>query len=109
MQEIARACYLEDVMFGPKDSNQRFEISELIERTTRMTVNELIDFLNTHMASKLFICGIQISAADIVIFAHVASTFSQLGDLDKMEKAAVFRWIDHVQHLPGLLELVMSK
>lgn len=32
MQEIASACYLEDVIFGKKDSIQRLEISTLLEQ-----------------------------------------------------------------------------
>jgi aminoacyl tRNA synthase complex-interacting multifunctional protein 1 len=108
MQEIAQACYLEDVVFGSKSSPIRLEISELIERTQRATPEELIAFVNDHMATRLFLCGLSITAADIVVFAHIAKSFSALSDFDKIALPHAFRWIDHVQHLPGLFDQVCS-
>jgi hypothetical protein len=52
----------------------------------------------------MFLCGLSISAADIVVFSHIAKHFSALSDFEKMNLPHAFRWIDHVQHLPGLLE-----
>jgi glutathione S-transferase len=52
----------------------------------------------------MFLCGLSISAADIVVFSHIAKYFSALSDFEKMNLPHAFRWIDHVQHLPGLLE-----
>lgn len=57
----------------------------------------------------MFLTGLSISAADLVVFAHVAKHFSALTDFEKMSVPNVFRWIDHVQHLPGLLEQVQAK
>ena len=57
----------------------------------------------------MFLTGLSISAADLVVFAHVAKHFSALTDFEKMSVPNVFRWIDHVQHLPGLLKQVQAK
>lgn len=57
----------------------------------------------------MFLTGLSISAADLVVFAHVAKHFSALTDFEKMSVPNVFRWIDHMQHLPGLLEQVQAK
>ena len=46
MQEISRAVYLEDVLFGKFDSPQRFEIISLSEVSSRLEAEELAKFLN---------------------------------------------------------------
>ena len=104
MLEIAQACYLEEVLFGKKDSAQRLEISELIEQTQRISGAELIQFIDQHMQQRMFLTGLSISAADLIVFAHVAKNFSGLPDFEKISLPNAFRWIDHVQHLPGLIE-----
>jgi hypothetical protein len=43
------------------------------------------------------------------VFAHIAKYFSALQDHEKIALPHVFRWIDHMQHLPGMLEQVKSK
>ena len=54
MLEIAQACYLEEVLFGKKDSAQRLEISELIEQTQRISGAELIQFIDQYMQQRMF-------------------------------------------------------
>jgi len=41
LREISRACYLEDVLFGKRDSKERFEIGSFIELALRMDGEEL--------------------------------------------------------------------
>jgi hypothetical protein len=57
----------------------------------------------------MFMTGLSISAADVVVFARTAKHFSTLTDLEKLQVPNAFRWVDHVQHLPGLLEQVHAK
>lgn len=45
MQDIAAACYIEEVMFGKKE--QRLEISSLIEQAQRLSDAELTEVVNT--------------------------------------------------------------
>lgn len=57
----------------------------------------------------MFLCGMSVTAADIVVFAHMAKEFAVLPDHEKINLPHAFRWCDHIQHLPGMLELVHSK
>jgi hypothetical protein len=61
------------------------------------------------MENRMFMTGLSISAADVVVFARTAKHFSTLTDLEKLQVPNAFRWVDHVQHLPGLLEQVHAK
>jgi len=71
---------------------------------------EMAESVNTHMAQRMFLVGESITAADIAVFAALAPLFS--AELQAHEKFALphaFRWIDHIQHLPGMLEQVQQK
>ena len=57
----------------------------------------------------MFIVAENITAADFIVFAALAPWFSQLNDFQKLELPNAFRWIDHIQHLPGMLEQVQAK
>lgn len=58
----------------------------------------------------MFLVSTNITVADIVIFAALAPYFAnELKDFEKIQLANVFRWIDHIQHLPGLHEQVKAK
>lgn len=71
---------------------------------------ELTELVNSHIGqSRIFLSGLSISAADIVVFAHIAKHFSALQDHEKIAMPHVFRWVDHIQHLPGMLDQVKSK
>lgn len=110
MQDIAAACYLEDVLFGKQSFPQRLEISTFIEQAQRLSPVELTDLVNTHIGqSRMFLCGLSISAADVVVFAHLLKHFSALPDHEKMDLPHAFRWVDHMQHLPGMLDQVRTK
>ena len=50
MLEIARACYLEDILFSKADSVIRNEIGSFIEMIGRIPAAELCENINTHMA-----------------------------------------------------------
>ena len=76
MLEIARACYLEDVLFGEADSVTRNEIGQHIESVGRVEPRELAESINSHMAERMFLVGQSITAADIVVFAALAPLFS---------------------------------
>jgi hypothetical protein len=97
MQEIASACYLEDVIFGKKDSIQRLEISTLLEQAQRLSAAELTEMVNTHIGqSRMFLVGLNVTVADIVVFAHIAHHFSALPDFEKIQLPHAFRWLDHI-------------
>jgi glutathione S-transferase len=111
MLELSRATYLEDVLFAKLNSKERTEISSFIEMTAqssemadRLKVDELVTFLNEHLSTRMFLVGSNITAADVVVLLRVAAWFRALKDYQKLEMPHVFRWIDHLQHLPGLSE-----
>jgi hypothetical protein len=56
---------------------------------------------------RMFIIGQNITAADIVVHLNVASHMKELLDFSKMEVPNAFRWLDHIQHLPGYKEIVL--
>lgn len=106
MLEIAKSVYLEEVLFGKQNTLARLEILSMIEVSTRLTPEQLATFLNQHLEMRMFIVGHSISAADITALAHILEYFNTLSDFDKLQLPHTFRWIDHVQHLPGMNELV---
>lgn len=56
---------------------------------------------------RMFVVGKSITAADICLFAVAGPHFAKMEDREKNETFPhAFRWIDHIQHLPGMLELV---
>lgn len=76
----------------------------------RLSAKELAEFMNEHLAERMFVVSTNITAADIVVFTALAPFFAhELKDFEKIALAHVFRWIDHIQHLPGLLEQVQAK
>jgi len=97
MLEIARGCYLEDVLFGKAGSLERSQVSSFIEIAGRLPAKELAEYVNEHMAERMFLVSTNITAADIVVFAALASYFAkELKDFEKIALAHAFRWIDHI-------------
>ena len=104
--EIAKAAYLEDILFKGADSMERTEIGMQIETVGRLKDQELADYINGLMAQKMFVVSENITAADFIVFAALAPWFSQLKDHEKLALPHAFRWIDHIQNLPGMLHQV---
>jgi len=76
----------------------------------RLSAKELTDFVNTHLAQRMFLVSSNITAADIFVFAHLATYFAtELKDYEKLSAPHAFRWLDHIQHLGGLLSQVQAK
>ena len=73
-----------------------------------MDGEELTNHINKHLAVRMFIIGQNISAADIVVHLNVAMHMKELIDMQKIEISNAFRWLDHIQHLPGYNEIVLS-
>ena len=78
MLEIARACYLEDVLFSKDESVARTEIGKFVEIVGRLDAGELTSHINTHMATRMFLVGENITAADVVVFSALAPHFSSM-------------------------------
>jgi len=57
MLEISKAAYLEDILFGKKQSKERFEIESYVEQASRMDTDELLAQVNKALAMKMFLVG----------------------------------------------------
>lgn len=108
MEEIATAVYLVDILFGKKNTKERANIESFVELANKTSVQELVTHINGHLEMKMFLVGMNITAADIVVHLRIADYFRKLKDSEKKDLPHAFRWIDHVQHLPGMLEIVQS-
>jgi len=106
MHELAKGVYLQDVLLAKKDTKERAEIEGFVEMTSRVTPKQLIEHLNKHLETKMFLVGQNITAADIVAHLYIAKEFQAFIDAQKKEVPHTFRWVDHIQHLPGMLEQV---
>jgi len=96
MQEIAKAVYLQNVLFAKKDSMERSEIENFVELASRTSVEDMVSHLNKHLEMKMFLVGMNITAADVVVLFRVAQHFRNMKDSDKKEVPHAFRWVDHV-------------
>jgi hypothetical protein len=107
MIQLARRVYLDEILFGKSESKERFEVLSFIELAFRFEDPEdFCQHLNSHLASRMFLVGHCITAADIVCFLTVAPFFKELLDFQKIQLNHCFRWLDHIQHLPGLQEQI---
>ena len=50
----------------------------------------------------MYLVGFNITAADIFAYAHIVHHVQKMQDFEKIEKNNLFRWVDLLQHLPGL-------
>mmetsp|Transcript_3700 Transcript_3700/g.6303 ORF Transcript_3700/g.6303 Transcript_3700/m.6303 type:complete len:98 (+) Transcript_3700:288-581(+) len=97
MIELAKATYLDEVLFGKQGSKERHEIISFVELTLGFaTAEELVDYLNKHLSTRIFLVGQNISGADVVAYLFVADYFKELLDFQKIELAHCFRWVDHL-------------
>lgn len=80
LMEMSRAAYLEEVLFGKKDSKDRLEIVSFIEMAQRTEVEEIVAHVNKHLAMKMFLVGQSITAADIIVQLYIAEHFRELMD-----------------------------
>ena len=80
-------------------------MSNFIEIVSRLGSKDLSEHINEYMSERMFLVSTNITAADIVVFSALASYFAkELKDYEKIALPNVFRWLDHIQHLPGLLQ-----
>jgi glutathione S-transferase len=80
-------------------------VSNFIEIVSRLDSKDLSEHINEYMSERMFLVSTNITAADIVVFSALANYFAkELKDYEKIALPNVFRWLDHIQHLPGLLQ-----
>lgn len=65
--------------------------------------------MNGHLELRMFVVGHSITAADIFAVTKLLEHWGTLSDFEKIQLPHCFRWLDHVQHLPGIFEQVQRK
>ena len=96
MMELAKAAYLDEVLFAGHNSKERFEILSFIELAQRLSTEDMIAHLNKHLAMRMFLVGLNITAADIIVHLFIASAFRDMMDFQKFALPNAFRWLDHI-------------
>jgi len=72
-----------------------------------MTEGELLAHLETEIdQTKVFLVGAHITMADFLSFKKILAHFSGLSGSDKLKHPNVFRWINHMQNLPYIKDMV---
>jgi len=101
-REISKACYLEEIMMCKADTQERDEVSMFVEMAVSLSAEDLSAEVNKHMGMRMFLVGKQVSFADIIVFASLSAHWHFMDDREKTTLPNCFRWLDHIQHLPGL-------
>ena len=95
-REVSKACYLEEIMVRKVDSQERDEVSMFCEMAMGQSEADLSTAVDKHMGMRMFLVGKQVSFADIIVFASLASHWSKMDDREKATLPNTFRWIDHI-------------
>ena len=107
-RHIAEVTRFEKIFLGRNelDNNQILSYFELMGG---MQPEELAEMLNNDLKLKMFLVSFNITAADIFAYTHVVSYVQTLQDYQKLAQNNLFRWVDHIQHLPNISKFVESK
>jgi len=93
---------LEEIMMCKADTQERDEVSMFVEMAVSLSAEDLSAEVNKHMGMRMFLVGKQVSFADIIVFASLSAHWHFMDDREKTTLPNCFRWLDHIQHLPGL-------
>ena len=69
---------------------------------TKFNLEELAELINNDLRMKVYLVGPCITAADIIVYAYVVRYAQKMQDFEKYAKCNLFRWVNHLQSLPGL-------
>jgi methionine--tRNA ligase beta chain len=100
-RHIAELTRFEKIFLGKNDLDNH-QILSYFELINSLTTEELADLLDNDLKLRMFLVTYNITAADIYAYAHIVHHLQGLQDFEKVEKSNLFRWIDHIQHLPGI-------
>lgn len=100
-RHIAELTRFEKIFLGRNELDNH-QILSYFELINSLQTAELADLLNNDLRLKMFLVTYNITAADIYAYAHIVHYVQGLQDFEKTEKNNLFRWIDHIQHLPGI-------
>ena len=78
------------------------QISSYVDMVTKFNLEELVELINNDLRMKVYLVGPCITAANILVYAHVARYAQKMQDFEKYAKCNLSRWVYHLQSLPGL-------
>jgi aminoacyl tRNA synthase complex-interacting multifunctional protein 1 len=100
-RHIAQLTRFEKIFLGRTETDSQ-QILSYFELIGSLQTEELATQLNTDLNLRMFLATYNITAADIFAYAHIVHYVQGLQDFEKVEKNNLFRWVDHLQNLPGI-------
>lgn len=100
-RHIAEAAKFEAIFLG-KTEVQTNQILSYFELIVGLKEEELAELLNNDLKMRMYLVGFNITAADIFAYAHIVHFVQKMQDFEKIASNNLFRWVDLLQHLPGL-------
>lgn len=100
-KHIAQLTRFESIFLGRTDLENQ-QVLSYFELIGSLSVEELGSLLNNDLQLRMFLVTYNITAADIFAYAHLVNFVGEMQDFEKLANNNLFRWIDHIQHLPGI-------
>jgi len=108
MAELVKAAGFANILLGDNE-NDKHEVLSFVEMSRKTTPEQLLTHVFKHVEMKMFLVTNHITLADIVVLTHLLTYMKGLDVETLLKHSHAFRWIDHVQHLPGIWEQVVGK
>lgn len=106
-RHIAEITRFESIFLGRSEMDNH-QILSYFELINSLEIQDLAELLNNDLKLRMFLVSYNITAADIYAYAHIVSHVQNLQDFEKLDQNNLFRWIDHIQHLPGIAKFVLE-
>lgn len=100
-RHIAEMTRFEKIFLGRTEADNH-QILSYFEVINGLQTEELATLLNNDLSLRMFLATYNITAADIYAYAHIVHHVQGLQDFEKVAQNNLFRWVDHLQHLPGI-------
>jgi aminoacyl tRNA synthase complex-interacting multifunctional protein 1 len=106
-RHIAELTRFESIFLGRTEVDKQ-QILSYFEIVGNLEVSESAELINNDLTLRNFLVTYNITAADIFAYAHLVHYVQKLQDFEKTTQNNLFRWIDHLQHLPGIDKYVKT-
>jgi methionine--tRNA ligase beta chain len=106
--QIARAAGTEHLLAG-QDKLEKAQISSWVEAAHTLKVEDLISMVDQQLTYKTYLVTNHITLADIAVLSRIHSTLLSMKFTNDKQLVCLFRWVNHLQSLPGLNKLITKK
>ena len=100
-RHIAELTRFEKIFMGRNEADNS-KILSYFELINSLETAQLGELLNNDLKMRVFLATYNITAADIYAYAHIVGHAKSMTDLEKIDQNNLFRWVDHIQNLPGI-------